>query len=410
MKVLQINARDSRGGAAKAALRLHKMLQKNNIESNMLVYEKATEDDSVFEIPKTPEFLSRKRGWDKKNSHALKAYKKRIKVSFHSGKDGFPISTHPLVQESDVIHLHWINDSFFALEELNKLIRLGKKIVWTFHDSWPFTGGCHVRYGCENYLTGCGNCKVLASNTKNDLSREYFEEKRKNYNNISEILIISPSKWLQTSITQSPLFTKNSISQIPNLLDDKVFKPRSKNLARKILNLDKHKRYICFGAMYGNLVPYKGWRFFEEALNVLYSKYSSEMKNVELITFGGDFSKLQVKLPCKITSFGVIDDEHKLSLIYNSADMFVAPSLEENSPYTVLESIFSGTPVVAFAVGGIPEIIEHRANGYLATPQDSHDLAAGIRYLLSEGLANVKPRAYFDPKTNFSRIVSLYKS
>jgi glycosyltransferase involved in cell wall biosynthesis len=408
LKILHVNTSDINGGAAIAAHRLHKALLKNNIDSKMLVMKKASNEKEVV--------LARNNNFEKHifskirvlfKKIILSRYKNRKDIIFSPAKFGLDITKNKIIQEADVIHLHWVVGNFLSLNSLDKLFSLNKKIVWTLHDMWAFTGGCHYSDECEKYKHACYDCPILNSNKEKDLSRKVFEKKSKIYQG-RDINIITCSEWLGECAKQSKLLKNKNINSIPNVLDNNIFKNIDQNIARDILSLDKNKKYILFGAMNSTSDPRKGWDYLKNSIKIINERYADVKGDVELLVFGSSYSKDVEKTTLSVKFLGRFFDEIALSLIYNSADLFVAPSLEDNLPNTVLESLHCGTPVVAFNIGGMPDMIEHEKNGYLAKCKDSKDLANGIIWSLNN-LKNVNLiNEEFKKKTILNNILDLY--
>lgn len=389
MKVVHVNTSDIRGGAAIAAHRLHKALLKKNIDSKMLVMNKYSDEKNVFvardnKIEK--HFFSKVRRV--LNRLFLFKYKNRKNIIFSPAKFGLDITKNEIIRNADVIHLHWIVGGFLSLSSLDKLFSLNKKIVWTLHDSWVFTGGCHVRYDCNKYTENCGKCPILNSSSKNDLSKKVFKKKKEVFSQLNNLTIIAPGNWLNYCVNESNLLKKFNNLVIPNILDENIFKNINKKLSREILNLDLDKKYICFGAFNSTTTEYKGWKYLKDAIKTL-NKIDGNLKNkIELLVFGSSHSKNIASFPFKTKFFGRLSDEYTLALLYNAVDVFVGPSLEEAFGQTFNESIFCGTPAVSFENTGTEDIIEHKENGYLAKYKDSEDLANGILWTLNN-LQNV---------------------
>jgi len=384
MKVVHISTSDIRGGAAIAAHRLHKAFLKKNINSKMLVMNKISDEKEVIvardnNIDK--HFFSKVRKLA--NKTLLFKYKNRKDVIFSPAKFGLDITKNKIIKDADIIHIHWCLKGFLSLNILEKLISSNKKIVWTLHDMWTFTGGCHYSGTCRKYIKTCGNCPILKSNKENDLSRKILKKKKNIYKN-KDLSIITCSSWLGDCAKKSNLLKDKNVSVIPNVLDENIFKFINKDIIRHILNLKNNKKYVLFGAMNSISDPRKGWDYLKKSVEILDKNYPKLKNEVELLVFGSSYSQDVESLPFKVKFLGRFSDEIALSLIYNSADLFVAPSLEDNLPNTVLESLHCGTPVTAFDVGGMKDMIDHKKNGYLAKFKDSDDLANGILWSLDK--------------------------
>ncbi|MFN3850217.1 MAG: glycosyltransferase family 4 protein [Spirosomataceae bacterium] len=384
LKILLLNTDDTMGGAAIACQRLMNTLNKfDGIEAKMLVQEKKTQHSNIFPIAKT---------WLQKKLALFRfAYERLIFSFFEKSKDvrfafsiantGIDISENPLVREADIIHLHWVNFGFLSIESIQKLTQLDKPIIWTLHDMWPITGGCHHSGTCENYQLTCGNCeRYLKNPAENDLSNQIWGRKSKAFS--SKINIVGCSQWLANRAKKSSLFKDSLVQSIPNPIDTDVFKPFDKQKIRTDLGLETKTKYILFVAAKISVI-WKGFSYFISALEILKSQKNSN-ENIELIILGQAEEDLISQLPFRTHALGRINDVSKIVKIYNAADVFVIPSIEENLPNTIMEALSCGVPSVGFETGGIPEMIAHKTNGYLAEYKNPNDLAKGIDWVLFE--------------------------
>ncbi len=374
MKPLLLSTYDIQGGAARAAYRLHQGLRTIGVDSQILTPNRTSDDPNVLgsrsKSDKTIAFL--RPGID---GFPLARYRKRT-------RDRYSLAWLPdqRVQQinllnPDIVNLHWIGSGFLRLENLKKI---KQPIVWTMHDMWAFTGGCHYTDGCDRYLNQCGACPLLGSQSKNDLSHWNWKRRERLFKQIN-LTIVSPSQWLTNCAKQSPLLRDRRIETIPNGLDLTIYQPYAKALARSLLKLPQDKPLILFGASDATSDRRKGFHLLAEALQHL----SAMEWNIspEIVIFGSSYGNLDCGFP--VHYLGVLQDDLTLALAYSAADVFVAPSIQDNLPNTVLEAIACGTPTVAFAIGGMPDLIESGHTGYLAQPLDTADLATGIRWVLS---------------------------
>lgn len=371
MKVLIINTNESSGGAAKAANRLHKGLRSIGVESFMLV--QRTEKNNEYIIGAKANLFFKGVNFLRSRLDSLpkKIYKDRENVTWSINWLHNPLLFYHIKKiKPDIINLHWVNSGFISIKQINKLKKLNIPLVWTLHDMWPFTGGCHYSGDCNKYVSNCKSCPQLGSKKNNDLSNYIFNTKKKYYPHFN---IVCLCEWMKNCVKSSHLLSNSKINIIPNGFDLNIFKPRDINKTREIFSLPKNKKIILFGAVDSN-DKRKGLFFLEKALNKINNK------NYAAAIFGGCKEKINLKIDTHY--LGKINKEKRLSLLYNSADVFVCPSLEDNLPNTVIESLSSGTPVVGFKVGGIPDMIKHKNNGYLANYKDSNDLAKGINWCI----------------------------
>ena len=402
MKIVHIINSDTRGGAPKAAYALNKALISVGVDSRMLVQRKFSKDKNVLSFNNS--FIDRQ----KTNYRMLtdliqmKLHTQTEKGRFSFGSVGLDISHHKIVREADIIHLHWINEGYLSLKSLSRLAALKKSIVWTLHDMWAFTGGCHYSAGCLEYEKSCGNCPYLKSPSEKDYSREFWEKKNELYNRLNPT-IVTPSNWMGACAKKSSLLNKFSINVIPNPIDTSVYKPIEKSSARKTLNLPDNKTLILYGSL-NVQEERKGYKQFVNAIQELIKNHPNFKNEIELLMYGTASSEELKLLPFKVNSFGRITNEEVLVACYNAADIFIAPSLEDNLPNTVMESLSCGVPVAAFNIGGMPDMIEHKKNGYLAEPYSIGDLVEGIYRLISDKSINEELRKAARTKTidNFS--------
>lgn len=380
MIILHLNKSDIQGGAARAAYRLHAGLRKIGVDSKMLVDNKVSDDPSVHGlVGKINKIWGRARPFI--NEIPLKFYEWEG-TPFYTGCIGRNIAKDGLLKQSEVINLHWVAAGFLSIRNISRLAKLGKPIVWTLHDMWAFTGGCHYSGECERYVNSCGSCPQLNVDKDGEITRGIWTRKERVYKRLN-LTIVTPSKWLAECAKRSSLLSDARIEVIPYGLNTSIFKFINKSTARSILNLPKNKKIILFGAMSSTRDKRKGFSFLYKAINHL-SAITDNPKDYYLLVFGASHSENNETFPFEINYAGKFLDDVSLALLYSSADVFVAPSLEDNLPNTVIESLACGTPVVAYNVGGMPDMIDHKRNGYLAKYKDVEDLSQGIKWILDE--------------------------
>ncbi|MEA5141821.1 glycosyltransferase family 4 protein [Arcicella rigui] len=383
MKITILSTFDTFGGASIAAFRLNKALNDNGLDSKMIVQDKKGKAPNVETIA-TNWFLKKvalaRFAFDR-YQFAFYEKSKAVRFIFSQAKIGIDVSQNTLIKKSDIIHLHWINFGFLSLDAIQKLIETQKPIVWTLHDMWLFTGGCHYSRDCTQYQQSCGNCsEFLKKPSPTDLSNQVWQAKQKLLQN-ANISVVACSQWLAEKAKTSALLKGKKIVSIPNPIDTSLFKPTEKPIAQQHFHLDPTKRYILFAAAKISDVR-KGFAYFKEALEILKKEYSVDNKAVELIIFGQTQASDFENLPFKVNALGKLSDLATISFAYSAASVFVISSLEDNLPNTIMESLACGTPVVGFETGGIPEMIEHQQNGYLAPFKSAEGLAKGIFWTL----------------------------
>lgn len=373
LKVLHISTSDVEGGAARATYRLHRGLLERGVTSQMLVRAKRTNDNSVIAAGS---FLT-KLG-PPLSSFPLRKYPAREKSMFSS--QGFFDALAARVDRlnPDLIHLHWICNGFLRIETLAKF---KQPIVWTLHDMWSFTGGCHYTQECQKYQDSCGNCPHLKSDRQEDLSRQTWRRKAKTWQNLN-LTVVSPSNWLAQCARQSSLFKQFRVEVIPHGLNLKKYQPVDRATSRSILHLPQNKQLIAFGAVTNTTDRRKGFYLLKAALERL-SQLGWQDK-IELIIFGQGNPSQFTDLGFPVHCLGKFQDDLSLSIVYSAADITVVPSTQEAFGQVASESLACGTPVAAFGATGLLDIIEHQQNGYLAQPFIAEDLAQGIVWLLED--------------------------
>ncbi len=416
MKVLHLNTYAGNGGAGKACLRLNKALKSQGVDSEVAVNFLFKSNPGVNDLSRG--FLFK---WLTAAGIVLerllnKVFVKPLPIPFSIPVWGRDISGRKLLKSADLIHIHWINHAFLRPDDIKKLSDLKKPLVWTFHDSNAFTGGCHVRYSCEHYQNECGSCPVLKNSHPNDLSHSIWKQKSRAYQEMT-FTIVAPSNWMAWSVGKSKLLGTRPTINIPNTLDTAIFKPLDQSESRRSLGLSPDKFIMMSGFMPSRKDLHKGTSYLIEAIDIFIRDQSISLEDVELVVFGNRDTENIPEFPVKTTFLGTISAEEKLAVCYNAADVFLAPSLEDNLPYTVMESLACGTPVVGFTTGGIPDMVQHQHNGYLAEYRSSQDLASGMRWVFDHtDRAVLRSNARKSIEDNFSeegiasRHIELYQS
>ena len=247
---------------------------------------------------------------------------------------------------------------------------------------WSFTGGCHYNEDCDKYTANCGACPILGSTKEADLSRQIWQRKHKSWQDLN-LTIVTPSRWLGDCAKASSLFGDRRVEVIPYGLDLKTYRPIDRATARNLLKLPQDKQLVLFLSLNATSDRRKGFQLLQPALQQL--SQSGWQDKLELMVVGASQPENPPELGFKAHYLGIMRDDLSLALAYSAADVFVAPSIQDNLPNTVLEAIACGTPCVAFKIGGMPDMVEHQANGYLASPFETEDLARGIGWVLEDG-------------------------
>lgn len=414
MRILQLTYIDADNGAAIAAHRLHRGLRTMGCESTLFVAEKRTEDPHVVVFQPPRDLASRvRRRWRRiQIARSAAPYRGIPPTGGWFVDDRSPFGADALSQlpPSDVIHVHSLlkmadYKAFFTT------VPLHTPVVQTLHEMIFLSGGCTYDMGCGKYTERCGACPQLRSRKERDLSRQIWERKREALSRVppGRLHFISPSRWLANEARRSSLLKDFPVDVIPLSLDTEMFRPRDRKFAREVLGVPEHASVVLFiGEPIRRLS--KGFTVLAQALDGL-----SHMKNLMLLSVGTDKPPAAVSIPH--LRLRRIVNEGLLSLAYSAADLFVIPSFQENFPQVALEATACGTPVVGFAVGGIPDIVQHGTTGLLVPAQDIAALREAIRELLEkpqmrlEMAANCRRIALkeYAPELQARRHIELYK-
>ncbi len=378
MKVLHVSTFDIGAGSARASYRLHQGLKRIGVTSEILVQAKSSDDRTVISMePKSGIKRAIAKSKPLFNGLPLRLYPKKDPGLFFSPQ-WFPDAIAPRIAQllPDIVNLHWICNGFLQIETLAKL---KKPIVWTLHDMWAFTGGCHYSQSCERYTDSCGFCPQLSSSKSKDLSHWIWQRKSKAWSQI-DITLVAPSQWLAKRASSSSIFRNVRVEVIPGCLDTKIYTPINRQLARQLLHLPQDKQLILFGAISAISDPRKGFHLLKEALQKL--SRSDWKEKIEVVIFGSSEPENPPDLGFKCQYLGRLHDDISLALIYSAADVMIVPSIEEAFGQTASEAHACGTPVIAFNATGLKDIVEHQHSGYLAKPFDTEDFAQGIAWVL----------------------------
>jgi glycosyltransferase involved in cell wall biosynthesis len=379
MKVLLINTYDDIGGAAKASTRILKSISNTNeIDISLLVRKKSQDERNIISLNT---FISKLLNFfiPFLDRLPLKLYRNKKNHFWNIGWfNNFLLLRKVKLMNPDIIQLNWISEGFISIDFLKKI---KKPIIWRLSDSWPFTGGCHIPFDCKNYINNCGNCPQLNSKCSNDISRITWLSKKRAWAKCN-ITIVAPSFWMKDCVKSSSLFKDRNTVVIYPGVDTIIFRPRDKTFIKKELNLNVDKRYIVFGAIKGTEDINKGFHLLQNALILLKQKLQ-DTSNIEILVLGASTPAIIVDMGFRINYIGRISDEITLAQYYSIAEVFILPSLNDNSPNALIESLSCGIPAVAFGACGALDMIDHKSNGYLAKPYIVEDLSDGIEWILN---------------------------
>ena len=383
MKVLLVNTKEGAGGAGIAARRLMHALQHHGHEAQMMVRLRETDDPAVLSLPSSMWgracFMMERLGIVLRNRGSRQGL-----FAIDPATWGTDLRRTEAFRQADVVHLHWINQGMLSLKGLGQLLETEKRIVWTLHDMWPFTGICHHADTCRRWLEGCGNCRLLQAPSAHDLSYDTFCRKRDAYAR-GRLHIVTCSDWLADLAQQSPLLAGCDIHSIPNPLDTDFYQPGDKLSARQRLGIPAAAHLLLFVA-YKVTDEMKGSSYVRRAIKELVAQ-DTELRNdssspLSIALVGHGANTMAQTIPAPTYPYEYVSDEALMRDLYQAADLLVMPTLMDNLPNTVVEAMACGTPVVAFRIGGLPQMIRHDADGYLADYKSLSDFVEGIRHLL----------------------------
>ena len=279
----------------------------------------------------------------------------------------------------DLIILNWIS-GFINSKDIKRLHRKYKTpFIWFLHDYAPMTGGCHIAWDCNGYKRSCGSCPGLRSTIKHDITRRILNSKIKNIKHIP-IYTTGWSDFIISKSKQSSLFKDHTLSPVSPAIDHILFcPPYDKGLCKEKLGIPKLDKIILFGAQ-NIFSEYKGFKDLLAALDII-DKYLHQGITFHLVTFGK--SENQTIIPTNYNWLKLKEiDSGNLSLAYQAADVFVAPTLQDTGPMTVCESLMCGTPVVGYPMGIIPMIVQNGISGFIVNEGQIEILAERIAHIL----------------------------
>ncbi|MBQ7421583.1 MAG: glycosyltransferase family 4 protein [Prevotella sp.] len=382
MRVLIVSTSERTGGAAVAANRLKDALNNNGVKAKMLVRDKTTDDITVVRIGggwrSQWRFL-----WERWCIFVRLRFCRKRLFEIDIANTGHDITSLPEFKEADVVHLHWVNQGMLSLQDIRRILEAGKPLVWTMHDLWPATAICHYARGCQQFRRECHHCRLLPNGgSANDLSAKVWRRKNAVLKR-RHVSFVACSRWLGNQAKESGLLSGHVVRSIPNPIDTRVFCPQDRQEARRQWKLPTDKRLILFVSQRVT-DERKGMDYFVAAIAKMVEEHPEMKANTAVLVLGGHSEEVVERLALPVFPLGYVGDQQKIVSVYNAADVFVLPSLEDNLPNTIMESMACGVPCVGFKVGGIPEMIDHQKNGYVANYKSSDDLSRGIRWILDE--------------------------
>jgi len=401
MKILHVNFSDNYGGAAIAVMRIHKLLLRNKIDSNLLVSDKILNEPKTFSINKTSEKLKNIiKGSINRN---LKFFFKSKNKTTHS----LNIIPSSLLYEinkfnADIVNLHWIGNETISISQINKI---KAKLVWTLHDMWPFCGAEHYTNN-KRFEYGYKLSNKPTNETGLDINKYIWGKKIRHFKKIKKIIVTS--SWMKNAAKKSFLFKDKQITEIPLPIDVNNWNYIKNNkYIKKLLKIEQNKKIIVFGSDNYLKNERKGLKFY---LNLV-KKLNKD--KYQFIVFGEDnheefnsyLKKLNIKK--KILNMGKLKDELSLKIFYSSIDLLILPSMQESFGLIAQEGSIMGVPSVVFNNTGLTSVIDHKKNGYLSKSNSNEDMYTGAKWCLSN-LNRYKVSIYSKKKFNEKNIINNY--
>lgn len=384
MNILLCNTSEQIGGAAIAAKRLMNALRVIGEDARMFVRDASTAHSSNIVTPKESHILLRTKfiverlGILRENN-----WHKHHLFDVDGATQGIDLTRQPVFKDADIIHLHWINQGFLSLRNLQALQHTGKPIVWTLHDMWPLTGICHHADDCIKWLEECGHCPLLYKGKSKDLSYRTYIKKRQTYSMLKPIYFVACSDWLANLARRAPLLQGHPVYSIPNAIDTDFYTPAEKSAARTQLGLPQDADVLLF-VSYKATNKNKGIDYLREAINRLITAKPEKRDKLHLIVVGREATTLQGSFAIPTHTYEYVTSEETMRNFYRAASILCMPTLFDNLPNTIVEAMACGTPTVGFDIGGLPQLIHPDETGYLSNYKDAEDFAHGIDVLLDD--------------------------
>ena len=427
LSIIHLSNNDIVGGASRASYRIHRCIEDNKsdylVNSSMKVVRKYSSDSTVTCLKNNSYF------WKRIQPRISRFIKSNLKTTNQSAHNIAYPSTGLLKEINNIkslkkiIHLHWLGDNTISIEEIGKL---NGEIFWTLHDQWPFCGAEHythppiIKNGLQindfRYRENYSSKSRIFDEKGFDINKWTWERKKKSWK--KPFNIIATSSWLFECVKKSSLMKNWPIHLIPYPINTNHWKPINKFQAKNILGFNKNKKIILFGAIGGTKDPRKGSHLLEEALRILRDSYFENIENMtQILVFGEDSNKKYINnLP--VDFLGSFNDDLSLRVIYSAADVMVVPSIQEAFGQTASEAHACATPVVAFRIGGLVDVVTHKETGYLADPYEPNSLAYGIHWCLENEERNKKlslqarskAKRYWDSKIIAKKYIDAYSS
>lgn len=377
LRIAYVSYSDLAGGAARGAYRLHRGFVRAGIVSKLFVRHRISSDKTVV-APLTEATNAAFRIKSYLASQVLRLQKPEIPAVRSLGLFSSPIVQSVNAFRPDIVQLHWIGLETLGIRDI---ARLERPIVWRLADMWAFCGTEH--YTDDGPEARFRHAYSRASRSpwhrRLDIDRWAWRRKQHHWRGLP-ITFVTGSNWLAECVRGSSLLGDRRVEVIPSGIDLEILRPWPRDVARQMFGIPQDARVILFAAQNALADHRKGFHYLYRGLKRLFR--ARERTVVAVLGHHGDYPVPDLGLETHY--LGQLWDEQSLALAYSTADVFLAPSVQDNLPFTVMEALACGVPCVAFAIGGMPDLIEHGQCGYLARPFEVEDLVHGLEWTLEQ--------------------------
>lgn len=375
MRIVHLVKNDSKGGAAKGAIRLNESLVASGIDSRVLVDVKFLDNNPSF-VVKGPILRILRRIMPVVENRILKfMFNMELSIVSTMGIKRRDTISNLRRLNPDIIHVHWPHGLMAYIPDL---LNIGVPIFWTLHDSWLLTGGCHLPNDCSQLSLGCLECPLAKNIFAQNVIRNNWNKKKK-YLTIKPIHVITLSNWMYQRAIENNIVSGSTIKCLPNPLNTLKF-AHSNQLKTK-----KNRIVFGYGAMGSLTDKNKGFDLLKDAIDLL-EPYI--LDKIEFLIYGNKEKNIELNFKCNYHVHGYIASEGKMVSHYQSIDYTIVPSRLENLSYTIMESLSCGVPVICYDVGGNSDLVKDGLNGYLIEDVSAISLAKQIAFCVSSNEEN----------------------
>ncbi len=368
MKVVHINEFDQLGGAATAMWRLHTGLRRLGVASSILAARIPGDGTDTYPLPR----------W-RWRDYQLARLGRWLRFPDVFITSTFDLAREKVFQAAEVVHLHNLHHGYFNYLALPKLLH-GKRAFLTLHDMWAITGHCTYSADCTRWQTGCGRCPYPETYPPMRFDFSALEWRLKRHalkERLTGVFVLS--RWMEAIVKAS--FLKDvPVYCVPSGVDTNVYQPRDRATCRELLGLPLEQFVLMFAAA-NTSDPRKGADLLEAALAGI---PAGQRQKMTLLVMGDGVPQSYYRLGCNVVALGRIGSDRLKAIAYASADVFVSPARQEAFGLVLQEAMACGTPCLAFATGGMPDLVRHEVTGLTVAPEDVQGLADAIVRLMED--------------------------